>query len=88
MKIPSYAQATEKGREMKIKSSIETATLFFRSGRFSSFNQRFESKRLEYGSKKQGTAVRNISGLRQCQFIEGKVDGQTIVIITQYVKKL
>lgn len=37
---------------------------------------------------KRGTAVRNISLDRDnAEYIEGKVDGQTIVIITQYVKK-
>jgi protein PhnA len=37
---------------------------------------------------KQGTAVRNIRlDHDNAEFIEGKVDGQT-VIITQYVKKL
>jgi protein PhnA len=36
---------------------------------------------------KQGTAVRNIRlDHDNAEFIEGKVDGQTIVIITQYVK--
>jgi protein PhnA len=38
---------------------------------------------------KQGTAVRNIKlDHDNAEFIEGKVDGQTIVIITHYVKKL
>ncbi|MCW1953714.1 MAG: PhnA domain-containing protein [Flavobacteriia bacterium] len=38
---------------------------------------------------KQGTAVRRISlDHENAQYIEGKVDGQTIVIITEYVKKL
>lgn len=38
---------------------------------------------------KQGTAVRRISlDPENHEYIEGKVDGQTIVIITQYVKKL
>lgn len=38
---------------------------------------------------KQGTAVRNIRlDHENAQYIEGKVDGQTIVIITQYVKKI
>ena len=38
---------------------------------------------------KQGTAVRNIRlDHENAQYIEGKVDGQHIVIITQYVKKL
>jgi protein PhnA len=38
---------------------------------------------------KQGTAVRNIRWtMITAEYIEGKVDGQTIVIITQYVKKL
>jgi protein PhnA len=38
---------------------------------------------------KQGTAVRNIRlDHENDQYIEGKVDGQHIVIITQYVKKL
>jgi protein PhnA len=38
---------------------------------------------------KQGTAVRNIRlDLENAAYIEGKVDGQTIVIITQYVKKI
>ena len=38
---------------------------------------------------KQGTAVRRISLDREnAQYIEGKVAGQTIVIITEYVKKL
>jgi protein PhnA len=38
---------------------------------------------------KQGTAVRNISlDHDNATFIEGKVGGQTIVIITEYVKKL
>jgi protein PhnA len=38
---------------------------------------------------KQGTAVRNIRlDHDNAEFIEGKVDGQTIVIITHYVKKL
>ena len=37
---------------------------------------------------KQGTAVRNIRlDHENADYIEGKVDGQTIVIITQYVKK-
>jgi protein PhnA len=37
---------------------------------------------------KQGTAVRNIRlDHDNAEFIEGKVDGQTI-IITQYVKKV
>ncbi|MFV0565818.1 MAG: PhnA domain-containing protein [Flavobacteriaceae bacterium] len=37
---------------------------------------------------KQGTAVRNIRLDRDnAEYIEGKVDGQQIVIITQYVKK-
>ena len=37
---------------------------------------------------KQGTAVRNIRlDLENPEYIEGKVDGQQIVIITQYVKK-
>ena len=37
---------------------------------------------------KQGTAVRNIRlNHENAEYIEGKVDGQTIVIITQYVKK-
>nr|WP_314839425.1 PhnA domain-containing protein [uncultured Flavobacterium sp.] len=37
---------------------------------------------------KQGTAVRNIRlDHANAEYIEGKVDGQTIVIITQYVKK-
>lgn len=38
---------------------------------------------------KQGTAVRRISlDHDNAQYIEGKVDGQHIVIITQYVKKI
>ncbi len=38
---------------------------------------------------KQGTAVRRISLDRDnAEYIEGKVDGQDIVIITKYVKKL
>tara|TARA_R110002073_G_scaffold336208_1_gene530991 strand:- start:142899 stop:143477 length:579 start_codon:yes stop_codon:yes gene_type:complete len=38
---------------------------------------------------KQGTAVRNVRLDREnAEYIEGKVDGQQIVIITQYVKKL
>ena len=38
---------------------------------------------------KQGAAVRRISlDPENAEFIEGKVDGQTIVIITKYVKKL
>ena len=38
---------------------------------------------------KQGTAVRNIRlDHANAEYIEGRVDGQTIVIITQYVKKL
>jgi protein PhnA len=38
---------------------------------------------------KQGTAVRNIRvDHENAEFIEGKIDGQTIVIITQYVKKI
>tara|TARA_R110002167_G_scaffold25714_19_gene89039 strand:- start:552 stop:1130 length:579 start_codon:yes stop_codon:yes gene_type:complete len=38
---------------------------------------------------KQGTAVRKISLDREnAEYIEGKVDGQHIVIITKYVKKL
>ncbi|TCK65181.1 protein PhnA [Winogradskyella wandonensis] len=38
---------------------------------------------------KQGTAVRNIRLDREnSEYIEGKVDGQHIVIITKYVKKL
>ncbi len=38
---------------------------------------------------KQGTAVRRIYlDPENHEYIEGKVDGQTIVIITQYVKKL
>jgi protein PhnA len=37
---------------------------------------------------KQGTAVRNIRlDYENAEFIEGKVDGQQIVIITRYVKK-
>jgi protein PhnA len=37
---------------------------------------------------KQGTAVRNIRlDHENAEYIEGKVDGQMIVIITQYVKK-
>lgn len=38
---------------------------------------------------KQGTAVRNIRlDNENAEYIEGKVDGQQIVIITQYVKKI
>ena len=38
---------------------------------------------------KQGTAVRNIRlDHENAEYIEGKVDGQTIVIITHYVKKI
>ncbi|WP_047550232.1 PhnA domain-containing protein [Psychroserpens sp. Hel_I_66] len=38
---------------------------------------------------KQGTAVRNIRlDHENAEYIEGKVDGQQIVIITQFVKKL
>jgi protein PhnA len=38
---------------------------------------------------KQGTAVRRISlDHDNAEYIEGKVDGQHIVIITKYVKKL
>ncbi|WP_053991045.1 alkylphosphonate utilization protein [Mangrovimonas sp. TPBH4] len=38
---------------------------------------------------KQGTAVRRISlDHENAEYIEGKVDGQQIVIITKYVKKL
>lgn len=38
---------------------------------------------------KQGTAVRRISlDPENAKYIEGKVDGQTIVIITDYVKKM
>jgi len=38
---------------------------------------------------KQGTAVRRISlDHENAEYIEGKVDGQQIVIITQYVKKI
>ena len=38
---------------------------------------------------KQGTAVRRISlDYENAEYIEGKVDGQQIVIITKYVKKL
>jgi protein PhnA len=40
------------------------------------------------GSSARGTAVRNIRlDHDNAEFIEGKVDGQTIVIITLYVKK-
>jgi protein PhnA len=38
---------------------------------------------------KQGTAVRNIRlDHENAEYIEGRVDSQTIVIITQYVKKI
>jgi len=38
---------------------------------------------------KQGTAVRRISlDHENAEYIEGKVDGQNIVIVTKYVKKL
>ena len=38
---------------------------------------------------KRGTAVRRISlDHENSEYIEGKVDGQQIVIITQYVKKI
>ncbi|CAL2088682.1 PhnA domain-containing protein [Tenacibaculum sp. 190524A05c] len=38
---------------------------------------------------KQGTAVRRISlDPENAEYIEGKVDGQNIVIVTKYVKKL
>ncbi len=38
---------------------------------------------------KQGTAVRNIRlDHENAEYIEGRVDGQQIVIITQYVKKI
>jgi len=38
---------------------------------------------------KQGTAVRRISlDNENAEYIEGKVDGQNIVIVTKYVKKL
>ena len=38
---------------------------------------------------KQGTAVRRISlDHENAEYIEGKVDGQQIVIITKYVKKI
>jgi protein PhnA len=38
---------------------------------------------------KQGTAVRNIRlDHENAEYIEGKVDGKTIVLVTQYVKKL
>ena len=38
---------------------------------------------------KQGTAVRRISlDPDNPEYIEGKVEGQNIVIITKYVKKL
>jgi len=38
---------------------------------------------------KQGTSVRNIRlDHENAEYIEGRVDGQTIVIITQYVKKI
>jgi protein PhnA len=38
---------------------------------------------------KQGTSVRNIRlDHENAEYIEGKVDGQQIVIITQYVKKI
>ena len=38
---------------------------------------------------KQGTAVRNIRlDHENAEYIEGKVDGQQIVIIAQYVKKI
>ncbi len=38
---------------------------------------------------KQGTAVRNIRlDHENAEYVEGRVDGQTIVIITQYVKKI
>lgn len=38
---------------------------------------------------KQGTAIRNIRlDHENAEYIEGKVDGQSIVIITQYVKKI
>ncbi|WP_299673195.1 alkylphosphonate utilization protein [uncultured Tenacibaculum sp.] len=38
---------------------------------------------------KQGTAVRRISlDAENAEYIEGKVDGQNIVIVTKYVKKL
>jgi len=38
---------------------------------------------------KQGTAVRNIRlDHENADYIEGRVDGQTIVIVAQYVKKL
>lgn len=38
---------------------------------------------------KQGTSVRNIRlDYENAEYIEGKVDGQQIVIITKYVKKL
>lgn len=38
---------------------------------------------------KQGTAVRRISlDQENAEYIEGKVDGQNIVIVTKYVKKL
>jgi protein PhnA len=38
---------------------------------------------------KQGTSVRNIRlDHENSEYIEGRVDGQTIVIITQYVKKI
>ena len=38
---------------------------------------------------KRGTAVRRIALDRDnSKYIEGKVDGQTVVIITDYVKKM
>lgn len=38
---------------------------------------------------KQGTAIRNIRlDHENADYIEGRLDGQTIVIITQYVKKI
>jgi len=38
---------------------------------------------------KRGTAVRRVSlDHENAEYIEGKVDGQQIVILTKYVKKL
>jgi protein PhnA len=83
---PAYAQATGEGEEDENKVIHRDSNGVILEGRFSSFNQRFE--RLSMVAK-QGTAVRNIRlDHDNAEFIEGKVDGQTIVIITQYVKKL
>jgi protein PhnA len=83
----SWAKATGEGSEDSAVTHVDSNGAVLANGDSVTLTKDLNVKGANFTAKR-GTAVRNISLVADnAEHIEGKVEGQRIVILTKYVKK-